>query len=480
MPETSGEWLRQQRLSRGWPVPEMGRRVREAARAVGDPLPENQALYAMIRRWERGTGVSERYRLHYCRAFGIALDQYASDQAGPAQLVSDGTGASALTAGRPGGTPLPAAISSAGPEMASAPDVAYGGSQAPLSGGSWIQQEVLMAAHEGGERAERAEYREIGEATLEQLRADVIRLSRDYMTGPPLPLFFEMRRVRSRMHAALDRRLWPRDQVELYFLLACLNGLMAIAADDLGSPVGAEELVRAGWAYAVAIDHRPLMARLREELADIADWDDRPRQARDRAQSGLRYLPDGPTAALLHLKGGRMAARLGEPDAARGAVAAAHAAHESDYHDDLADIGGEFGLSRATRHYLAGSVLIEIPGAESEAAAELERAAELYAAGPGPGEQHGYGVAGLTQINLATARLRSGALDAAAAASEPVLSLPPAKRVAALAQCFGRVRHELAQPVYRGSAQARELDERIEDFCRETVVAELRSLPGSV
>jgi len=125
-------------------------------------------------------------------------------------------------------------------------------------------------------------------------------------------------------------------------------------------------------------------------------------------------------------------------------------------------------------------VLIEIPGAESEAAAELERAAELYAAGPGPGEQHGYGVAGLTQINLATARLRSGALDAAAAASEPVLSLPPAKRVAALAQCFGRVRHELAQPVYRGSAQARELDERIEDFCRETVVAELRSLPGSV
>lgn len=289
MPETPSEWLRQQRLSRGWPVPEMGRRLRAAARAVGDPLPENHALCAMIRRWERGSGISERDRLHYCRVFGITLRQYASDQAGSARLASAGAAATAHTADRPGGTPLPASANRpVGPGMASAPGVAYGGSQAPDSGGSAILQEVLMAAHEGGEHA------------------------------------------------------------------------------------------------------------------------------------------------------------------------------------------------RATRHYLAGSVLIEIPGEEGEAAAELDRAAGLYAAGPGPGEQYGYGVEGLTWINLATARLRAGALDAAAVASEPVLSLPPAKRVAALAQCFGRVRYELAQPIYRGSAQAGEPDERIEDFCRETVVADLLSLPGPV
>src|SRR5258708_38160415 len=41
---------------------------------------------------------------------------------------------------------------------------------------------------------EDAEQRGIGDATLEQLRADGIRLSREYMTGEPLPRFTEMRR----------------------------------------------------------------------------------------------------------------------------------------------------------------------------------------------------------------------------------------------------------------------------------------------
>ena len=96
-------------------------------------------------------------------------------------------------------------------------------------------------------------------------------------------MFQEMRRVRDRMYAALDRRLWPRDQTDLYLLLGCLNCLMAAAADDLGYPSASEELIRAGWAYAVAIDHKPLMAKLRADLAAVAYWHNRPRQARDLA-----------------------------------------------------------------------------------------------------------------------------------------------------------------------------------------------------
>ena len=143
-----------------------------------------------------------------------------------------------------------------------------------------------MAAHEGSDHAEQAERRDIGEATLEQLRADVVRLSLESMTAEPFPVFREMRRLRSRIYAALDRQLWPRDQTELYFLLGALNCLMAVAASDLGYSQAGEELVRAAWAYATAIDHRPLMAHLRIELAGIAYWQ-RPRQSRDLAQSGL-------------------------------------------------------------------------------------------------------------------------------------------------------------------------------------------------
>jgi hypothetical protein len=346
------------------------------------------------------------------------------------------------------------------------------------SGCSWIEREVLMAAHEGSEHAEQAERREIGDATLEQLRADVVRLSGDSMTTEPLPLFMEMRRVRNRTHTVLDRRVWPRDQAEVCFLLGCLNALMANTANDLGYPSAAGELARAGWAYAVAIGHRSLMGHLRWVLANVADWSGQPRHAQDLAAGGLEYLPEGPTAALLHLKRGRAAARLGDTDAARVSIAAAAQAAEDDRENELTQIGGEFTLSRASQHYLAGSVLVEIPGAERDAAAELDHASLLYSAGPAPGEAHGFGMEALARINLAIAQLRAGALDTAANAAQPVLTLPPGKRIATLPQCFGRVRAELAQPVYRGSAQARQFDEQIETFCRETIVASLPANPG--
>jgi len=75
-----------------------------------------------------------------------------------------------------------------------------------------------MAAHEGSAHAERVEQRGIGEATLEQFRADVMSLSVQYMSGETYGLFKEMRRVRDRILEALDRRQWPRDSAELYLL----------------------------------------------------------------------------------------------------------------------------------------------------------------------------------------------------------------------------------------------------------------------
>lgn len=361
--------------------------------------------------------------------------------------------------------------------QAALPGVAYLGME-PDMGRSGTEREVLMAAHEESDHAERAEQRDIGEATLEQLRADVVRLSHEYMTGEPFPLFIEMRRVRSRIHSALDRRLWPRDQIELYFLLGCINSLMASAANALGYPQAAEELIRAGWAYAVVIDHRPLMAYLRLDLANVAYWSGRPRQCCDLAQGGLRYLADGPTGAMLHLKYGRAAARLGDAATARRAIAAANEAAEREYRDELVEIGGDFDLSRASKHYLAGSALIEIRGAGDSAVAELESATDLYAAGPGPGEMHGYTMEALARVELATARLLAGQLDGAIAAAEPVLALPSSKRITSLSRRLDRVRAELASPPYLGSPQASELDERIEGFTHETIVADLHDLPA--
>jgi hypothetical protein len=355
---------------------------------------------------------------------------------------------------------------------------AYRWIQEPGLQGSWIEREVLMTAHEGSEHAERAEQRDIGDATLEQLRADVIRLSHEYMTGEPFPLFLEMRRVRNRMHDALERRLWPRDVTELYLMAGCLNGLMASTANNLGYPQAAEELIRSGWAYATVIDHHPLMAWLRMDGAYAAYWSGRPRQSLALAERGLEYLADGQNAAQLHLYRSLAAARIGDAETARRAITAADDARERDHRDELLELGGEFGFSRAAQHYYAGFTLIEIPQGAVDAIAELERATELYAAGPGPGEDFSHKCWMLAHADLATARLRASQLDAAIAAVEPVFALSPGNRTALLSQRLTSVRTELSDSRYQGSPQARTLDERIEEFCRETIVSELHSLPG--
>ncbi len=438
----------------------MARQLIKAARAKGDTsVPSADNISHNIYRWERGAvAPAERYQLYYCGAFAIPFGQFGSSppqaRLGPADLPG-------MVDPSPG-TPAAAAYRGLPPPDSAPPDV----------GASAIRREVLMAAHEGSAHAERAEQRGIGEATLEQFRADVRSLSVQYLTGETYGLFREMRRVRDRILEALMRRQWPRDSAELYLLAGCLTALMAAAATNLGYPQAAEELTRAGWAYATIIDHRPLMARLRLCAAYAAYWSGRPEQSVNLARSGLEYLADGQSAAQLHLFGGLASARLGDAGSARQAIAAAHDARDRDHRDELLEVGGEFGFSRATQTYYAGSVLSE--AASDEAVTELEGAIGLYATGPGPGEHHSRKCQMLAHADLAIARLRAGALDAAVTALEPVLALPPGERTAVEGQRLAVVRAELAVPVYRGSAAARQLDELLAGFAP----GELGSLPG--
>ncbi|MFY9929147.1 MAG: helix-turn-helix transcriptional regulator, partial [Streptosporangiaceae bacterium] len=263
---TLGSWLRRQREDRGWTRSEMARQLTRAARAKGDSsVPGIDNISHNIYRWERGAvAPAERYQLYYAGAFGIPFSQFGVSPG----MVDTGPAA-----------PAPSAYRETPP---------------PLAGASAIRREVLMAAHEGSEHAERAEQRGIGEATLEQFRADVVSLSAQYLTGETFALFQDMRRVRNRIAEALQRRQWPRDAAELYLLAGCLSALMAAAATNLGYPEAAEELIRSGSAYATIIGHRPLMARLRLCAAYAAYWDGRPRQSAELAQAGLQFLAGGP------------------------------------------------------------------------------------------------------------------------------------------------------------------------------------------
>jgi hypothetical protein len=80
----------------------------------------------------------------------------------------------------------------------------------------------------------------------------------------------------------------------------------------------------------------------------------------------------------------------------------------------------------------------------------------------------------LAHTDLAIARLRAGALDAAIAALEPVLALPPGEHTAVQGQRLSVLRAVLSRPAYLGSARARGLDEQLAAFA----LAEFGRLPG--
>jgi hypothetical protein len=61
-----------------------------------------------------------------------------------------------------------------------------------------------------------------GEATLEQLDADVRRVARDYVHVPPLRLFGEMLRVRNRVCRLLAGRQKPTATAHLHLLAGIL------------------------------------------------------------------------------------------------------------------------------------------------------------------------------------------------------------------------------------------------------------------
>jgi hypothetical protein len=160
-------------------------------------------------------------------------------------------------------------------------------------------------------------------------------------------------------------------------------------------------------------------------------------------------------------------------------VGQAHDAWDSDYRDDLIEIGGhEFGQHLARMHQMAGTALADTRADSRDAADELERAISLYDEPPPPGEQHWSVGKPFTGTNLAVARLRSGELDGAATALHPALSLPPEQRTFELTSRLANVRDELAAPAFQDSPQARALGDQIENFTREAGRSSLHSLSG--
>src|ERR1039457_167969 len=153
-----GAWLRQQREARSWAKAEMARRLVQAAREAGDTsVPSADGMMHNIHRWERQGGVSERHKLHYCRALGIQPGQFGPRPRGyPEASMAPGSIAALAVPTDTADVMVPAQATDGipglpGPHLPASASIAYRERQEPGLGRLTVEREVLMAAHQGSE-----------------------------------------------------------------------------------------------------------------------------------------------------------------------------------------------------------------------------------------------------------------------------------------------------------------------------------------
>lgn len=336
---------------------------------------------------------------------------------------------------------------------------------------------IAAAASEARGHAEQAAVTGIGPGAVEQLTADVARLSRAYISAPPLPLFVAMHRTLDQVETALDQKVYPAQARDLNFLAGALCGLMANACLDLGREEAAEDLARAAWTHGRIIDHAPLMGWARGTQALAAIWDQRFADAVRHAEDGLLYAPTGLGAARNHAIHARALAACGDAVAARAAMTAAEKAHadSESARDELHDgVGGEFSFDAAKLRYYLALALLDSgdPAGAEQATAE---AVALYEAVPE--RARSYGCVALARVQLAKAALMGDRLEDAIEALGGVLALDPQRRISSLNEHLEACRQLLRLPGYSSSGAARELEQQLAAFSAASTARALPSGP---
>jgi len=475
--DTLSAWLREQRLAHSWNMAEMGRQLHHAAKATGDhTVPSARILAAYVRRWEADRmGITERYRLHYCTAFGIQPTHFGPPQ--PAQQPEDElTGLATLGC---------LATIPATPDAGSGADLPYGltessGYRESGTGhntANRIEQQphpdpplshvMATLAEESLDFGEWADTSNIGDSTLENYAAQVRRLARDYQYAPPYPLLLETKRLRDRVFAKLQGHQRPGQTRDLYLVAAQVCGLLAWMSGDMNFYRAADAHAWTGWVCAEQANHDGARTWVRVTQSRLAYWGGRFSDSAQLAEDGLRYHCPDSGRAMLAMQRGRSLARLGRDREAADALAQATTALEQAGPDE---IGGQFGLSQARYHHLAGTIHLGRQDPDQVLVA-TQQALDLFEAAPA--RERNYSSEIGTRMDEAHAHLLLGDLDGANAALRPTLDLAPEKRYEPLTQHLQRVRQELARPEFRSAALAQQLQEEIEAFCREAIVNEL-------
>ncbi|RPE27324.1 helix-turn-helix domain-containing protein [Kitasatospora cineracea] len=297
---------------------------------------------------------------------------------------------------------------------------------------------------------------------VDDLAADAADLAVEYLSAPPGPMLQQAHQVRQEVTGRLRQRHHrPGERAELYVAAGRLSGVLAYAALDLGDARAAMEHCRAALRCAEFAGDTELLVWVRGTQSLIARFEQDFVAASGFVDEGLQHAGRVPGTGLARLLCGRAQclANLGDSAGSNAALDAAWAARDEAVGQDA--VGGLFTFSAAKQQYYAGSALIWLPGrADNERAAEQAGAAIGLWQEQGPAErslddEH------LAHVYLATARAQLGDVEGAAAAVEPVLSLPAEMQISWIVKRMGRLAGVLSGPRFAGSRSAVETVEAI-------------------
>ncbi len=292
------------------------------------------------------------------------------------------------------------------------------------------------------------------DAAVERLSSLTAALAESHTGAPARSVLDQALRLHGQARRMLGGRLRLSQRRHLYRIESELLAHVCLLQGDLKNDDLADRYGLLALRFAEEAGSNEALACT--ALAKTYRWQDRLLESAEIARRGYERSPATPIRVQLAAQEANAAALFGDVSRAREAMSRA----ERDAETVAPDSGvSAWSFGRGRQAVFALSVANQT----GDPAGALQ-AANVADAGWANGEPRVPANWAQVRIGAAIAHLALGALDAAIAEVEPVLTLPPEMRIATVTAYTTAVGRQLGGPQYRDNRSAMELLQKVKDF----------------
>lgn len=302
----------------------------------------------------------------------------------------------------------------------------------------------------------------VGQRGVEILFAELRRLASDYLGGAPEPVVLALHQLRTRLFELLRVPQSPQHARDLHLAAGYASALLAWLSGDFGRLGAADTQARTAVMFADTSGSAELGAWIWAVRSKTSFWLGDYTAAAEQAGVGLSTAPATEVRVLLAAQTADAWATIGAAQPARAALHDMAAAREAVTAGNT--IGGLLSCSVVRQANYESGVHQQL-GAATQAIASADEALRLAAVQP----VRSYATEAQIRLNQVDVFLDPAGVDVAAAAEalEPVLLLPPNRRLHTLTRRVSHIGDALGAAPLSADPAARGLQERCTAFVRE-------------